>query len=249
MYAGQVNHPVIPPRPKKSEKKRCDNHMDRTLGASGNEEEEPWAGSTERSKHGLNEPLLLPKSLFFPHGISPWSAGAHEDSARGNKEGGGSACQQQVLVHPSGSRQQAGYWCVAERGGLAIWCGMVQRLDRQIEKGFRFRCLDSTTRHQNQPNLAFFFKSQEHVVTFEVLCQGGRPVFFGPGHSMLAGVLSGFCSSTWMQFPTGHCCNPIILLLPLGLAFELRNWPLAPRQNSWTTGFVLVVSLLAKCWG
>lgn len=104
---------------------------------------------------GLDEPLPLPKSLFFPHGISPWSAGAHEDSAWGNEEGGGSACQQQVLVHPSGSRQQAGYWCVAERGGLAIWCGMVQRLDRQIEEGFRFRCLDSTTRHQNQPNLAF----------------------------------------------------------------------------------------------
>lgn len=236
MYAGQVNHPVIPPRPKKSKKKRCDNHMDRTLGASGNEEEEPWAGSTE-----------LPKSLFFPHGISPWSAGAHEDSARGNEEGGGSACQQQVLVHPSGSRQQAGYWCVAERGGLAIWCGMVQRLDRQIEKGFRFRCLDSTTRHQNQPNLAFF-KSQEHAVTFEVVCQGKASVFW-PWSLYADGVLSGFCSSTWMHFPTGHCCNPILLLLPLGLAFELRNWPLAPRQNSWTTGFVLVVSLLAKCWG
>ncbi len=150
--------------------------MDGTLGASGNEEEEPCAGSTARSKQGLNEPLLLPKSPFFPHGISPWSAGAHEDSARGNEEGEGSACQQQVLVHPSGSRQQAGYWCVAERGGLAIWCGMVQRLDRQIEKGFRFRCLDRTSRYQNQPNLACF-KTQEHVVTFEDLCLG-RPAFF-----------------------------------------------------------------------
>ncbi len=156
--------------------------MDGTLGASGNEEEEPCAGSTARSKQGLNEPLLLPKSPFFPHGISPWSAGAHEDSARGNEEGGGSACQQQVLVHPSGSRQQAGYWCVAERGGLAIWCGMVQRLDRQIEKGFRFRCLDRTSRYQNQPNLACF-KSQEHVVTFEDLCLGKASVFFGSGHS------------------------------------------------------------------
>lgn len=127
-----------------------------SIGASGNEEEEPWAGSTEWSKQGLNEPLLLPKSLFFPHDISPWSTGAHEDGALGNEEGGGSGCQQQVLVHPSGSRQQAGYWCVAKRGGLAIWCRMVQRLDRQIEKGFRFRCLDSTTRHQNQPNRAFY---------------------------------------------------------------------------------------------
>lgn len=147
-----------------------------SIGASGNEEEEPWAGSTEWSKQGLNEPLLLPKSLFFPHDISPWSAGAHEDGALGNEEGGGSGCQQQVLVHPSGSRQQAGYWCVAKRGGLAIWCRMVQRLDRQIEKGFRFRCLDSTARHQNWPNLVFF-KSQEHVVTFEVLCQGKASVF------------------------------------------------------------------------
>lgn len=178
MYAGQVNHPVTPPRPKKkkTEKKRCDNHMDGTLGASGNEEEEPSAGSTEWSKQGLAEPLLLPKSLFFPHGISPWSTGAHEDSAQGNEEGGGSACQQQVLVHPSGIRQQAGYWCVAERGGLAIWCGMVERLARQIEKGFRFRCLDSPTRLQKRRNLAFL-KLQEHVVTFEVLCQEKASVF------------------------------------------------------------------------
>ncbi len=195
------------------------------------------AGS-QRTPPSSQKPFLPPWYLT----LKRWSSWRQCTGKRGRE---GSACQQQVLVHPSGSRQQAGYWCVAERGGLAIWCGMVQRLDRQIEKGFRFRCLDRTSRYQNQPNLACF-KTQEHVVTFEDLCLG-RPAFFWLWSLWLECYQAS--AAPRMQFPTGHCCNPIILLLPLGLAFELRNWPLAPRQNAWTTGFVLVVSLFAKCWG
>lgn len=70
-------------------------------------------------------PFTTPFFLVSPH--STW---ASLRQCRGRLEREGSACQQQVLVCPSGSRQQAGYWCVARRGGLAIWCAMLERLYR-----------------------------------------------------------------------------------------------------------------------
>lgn len=68
-------------------------------------------------------PISLPRWLTLELCGSQTVQGGLGWGARGVRvRGGGSVCQQQVLVHPWGSRQQAGYWCVAERGDLAIWC-------------------------------------------------------------------------------------------------------------------------------